>query len=191
MVKCPECGYENDKSLSTCVGCGYDLTTIDTSINYESSESNDNTQEPIQDSTQVNDIPINNNQQQNYNPPSYQQNDMQQNPQYNQQFNQQQNQQYQQQYNPQYNQQYQAPNHKSAFLALILQFFVPGLGYVYIGKTRDGILVFVIMIILFILGFITLLITWLIEIVLWIYVLFDVYSKAKLINEGRPVSDLI
>lgn len=64
-------------------------------------------------------------------------------------------------------------------LAVIISFFLPGIGSVYAGKTMMGLLIFIIAIILALLY--TYVFFWLIilYIIVWIYGMYDAYTTAK------------
>ena len=78
---------------------------------------------------------------------------------------------------------------KSPGLAALLSFFIVGLGQVYIGLTKKGILLFIGALIsgvlmLFIIGWIT----WLI---VWGYAIYDAYNSAEKMRNGIAVEDTI
>ena len=76
---------------------------------------------------------------------------------------------------------------KSPFLAAILSFFIIGLGQVYLGLVKKGILLFVLAIIA---GILTLVIIgWLLWFVIWIYAIYDAITSANKINDGIEVED--
>ncbi len=64
-------------------------------------------------------------------------------------------------------------------LALVISFFLPGIGSVYAGKVMMGIVIFIIALILgvaqFYLGFIA----WILYVIVWIYAMYDAYTTAK------------
>lgn len=78
---------------------------------------------------------------------------------------------------------------KNPILAAILSFLIIGLGQIYLGLTKKGIILFVAAIIsgilmLIIVGYIT----WLI---VWIYAIYDAYNSANKMNMGVGVQDTI
>ena len=64
-------------------------------------------------------------------------------------------------------------------LALVISFFLPGIGSVYAGKVMMGIVIFIIAIILALLY--TMVSFWLVilYIIVWIYGMYDAYTTAK------------
>jgi len=64
-------------------------------------------------------------------------------------------------------------------LALIISFFLPGIGSVYAGKTMMGIIIFIVAVILAVLY--SLVFYWLIilYIIIWLYGMYDAYTTAK------------
>jgi hypothetical protein len=64
-------------------------------------------------------------------------------------------------------------------VALIISFFLPGIGSVYAGKTMPGLLIFVVAVILAILY--SMVFYWLIilYIIVWLYGMYDAYTTAK------------
>ena len=78
---------------------------------------------------------------------------------------------------------------KSSGLAALLSFLIIGLGQVYLGLTKKGIILFIAAIIsgvlmLFIIGWIT----WLI---VWGYAIYDAYNSAEKMKNGIAVQDTI
>lgn len=78
---------------------------------------------------------------------------------------------------------------KSPILAAILSFFIIGLGQVYLGLVKKGIILFVLAIIsgvlmLFIIGWIT----WLL---VWVYAIYDGYNSAEKMRNGIEVEDTL
>ncbi len=78
---------------------------------------------------------------------------------------------------------------KNPVLAALLSFFIIGLGQVYLGLNKKGILLFIGAIIsgflmLIIIGFLTL-------VLIWIYAIYDAYNSAEKINSGIAVEDTI
>lgn len=80
------------------------------------------------------------------------------------------------------------PN-KSAGLAAVLSFLIIGLGQVYIGLTKKGILLFIAAIVSGVLMLI--LIGWILWLLVWGYAIFDAYSSAEKMKQGIPVEDTI
>ena len=78
--------------------------------------------------------------------------------------------------------------HKSPFLAVILSFFVVGLGQVYNGQILKGIIIFVAAIIAVFLW--AIIIGILFSILIWLYAIYDAYTTAQRINDGELVEDL-
>lgn len=78
---------------------------------------------------------------------------------------------------------------KSAFLAALLSFFIIGLGQVYIGLTKKGIMLFIAAIVCGILGLV--IIGWILWLIVWIYAIYDAYNSANRMNEGIGVKDTI
>jgi TM2 domain-containing membrane protein YozV len=72
---------------------------------------------------------------------------------------------------------------KSSGLAVILSFFIPGLGQIYTGKIGMGILLLILGIIFGILCFI--LIGIIPYIIIWAYSMIDAYNTAEDINRGK------
>nr|WP_294999106.1 zinc ribbon domain-containing protein [uncultured Methanobrevibacter sp.] len=79
--------------------------------------------------------------------------------------------------------------HKNPILAAILSFFIIGLGQIYIGLTKKGIILFVSAIVCGILGLI--IIGWILWIIVWIYGIYDAYNSANKMSMGIGVKDTI
>ena len=78
---------------------------------------------------------------------------------------------------------------KSPILAAVLSFLIIGLGQIYLGLTKKGIILFVLAIISGILMFVYIgFILWLL---VWIYAMYDGYNSANKINEGIQVEDTL
>ncbi len=78
---------------------------------------------------------------------------------------------------------------KSPILAAILSFLIIGLGQVYLGLTKKGIILFVLAIVS---GFLMLIyIGFIIWFLVWVYAIYDGYNSANKINEGTPVEDTL
>ncbi len=78
---------------------------------------------------------------------------------------------------------------KSPVLAAILSFFIIGLGQLYIGLTKKGILLFIAAIVCGILGLI--IIGWILWLIVWLYAIYDAYNSANKMNRGVGVKDTI
>ncbi|MBE6505706.1 MAG: zinc-ribbon domain-containing protein [Methanobrevibacter millerae] len=91
--------------------------------------------------------------------------------------------------NPQTNNTYPLVNQKSPGLAALLSFLIVGLGQVYVGLTKKGILLFLGAIISGILMLV--LIGWITWLLIWGYGIFDAYNSAEKINQGIDVADTI
>lgn len=80
-------------------------------------------------------------------------------------------------------------SNKSPVFAAILSFFIIGLGQVYLGLTKKGIILFVLAIVSGILMLILVgVILWLL---VWGYAIYDAYNSANKINEGIAVEDTL
>ena len=78
---------------------------------------------------------------------------------------------------------------KSPLLAVILSFFIVGLGQIYLGLVKKGLLLIAAAIIA---GCLTLIyIGWVIWVIVWIYSMYDAYNSAEKINSGIEVEDKI
>jgi len=66
-------------------------------------------------------------------------------------------------------------------LALIISFFLPGIGTVYAGNIMKGIIIFIIALILGVLAGIFLLgiVAYILYIIVWLYGMYDAYTTAK------------
>ncbi|WP_407431240.1 hypothetical protein [Methanobrevibacter sp.] len=78
---------------------------------------------------------------------------------------------------------------KSAGLAAILSFLIVGLGQIYLGLTKKGIILFIgavisLILTLVIIGFVT----WLL---IWGYSIYDAHNSAQKMNKGMVVEDRI
>ena len=76
---------------------------------------------------------------------------------------------------------------KNPLFALILSFIFPGLGQIYNGQNRKGILLIVSYIVSIVLWMI--LIGFILTILVWLYGLYDAYNTAELINKGEFTED--
>ena len=80
-------------------------------------------------------------------------------------------------------------NQKSPILAAILSFLIVGLGQIYLGLTKKGILLFIGAVIS---GFLMLIIIgWITWLIVWGYGIYDAYNSANKINMGIHVNDTI
>lgn len=64
-------------------------------------------------------------------------------------------------------------------LALIISFFLPGIGSVYAGKVMMGIVIFIVALILGAAQFYLGIIAWILYLIVWIYGMYDAYTTAK------------
>jgi TM2 domain-containing membrane protein YozV len=64
-------------------------------------------------------------------------------------------------------------------LALIISFFLPGIGTVYAGKVMMGIVIFVVALILAALSMFLGIIAYVLYLIVWIYGMYDAYTTAK------------
>ena len=81
-------------------------------------------------------------------------------------------------------------NHgKSPILAAILSFFIIGLGQIYLGLIKKGIILFVLAILGGILTFF--IVGWIFWLLVWIYAIYDAYNSANKMNMGVGVADTI
>lgn len=78
---------------------------------------------------------------------------------------------------------------KSSGLAAILSFLIIGLGQIYLGLTKKGILLFIGAVISGILMFV--LIGWITWFIIWIYSIYDAYNSAEKMNQGLAVEDTL
>lgn len=64
-------------------------------------------------------------------------------------------------------------------LALVISFFLPGIGSVYAGKVMMGIIIFIIAVILAIAQLYLGIIAWILYVIVWLYGMYDAYTTAK------------
>ena len=76
---------------------------------------------------------------------------------------------------------------KSPGLAAILSFFIVGLGQVYLGLTKKGIILFLAAVVSGILMMV--IIGWITWLIVWGYSIFDAYSSAEKMRNGIAVED--
>lgn len=67
----------------------------------------------------------------------------------------------------------------NAILAAILSFFFPGIGQIYAGETKKGVIFLVIWILLFVLGPFTASLSWIVQFFFSIYAAYDAYKLAQ------------
>lgn len=75
-----------------------------------------------------------------------------------------------------------ASGDKNEVLALVLSFVLPGLGHIYLGLTKKGLIIMVIAIV----GVFFFLIPYLIA---WVYGMYDSYQCAVALSQGQHVED--
>ena len=80
-------------------------------------------------------------------------------------------------------------NDKSPGLAALLSFLIIGLGQVYLGLTKKGIILFVLAIISGILIFV--LIGWILWVIVWVYAIYDAYNSGENMRNGIEVEDTL
>lgn len=178
MKNCPICNSENNENAEKCIVCGNIFqNVVNTSQPNENNTLKDNISDSIQHNTpneSFQNIPQN---QVNY----------QQQPQN--QYNNQAPLSNQNQFNNQNQyQQYQnrpPQNQKSKAVGLILNMLLVGLGYAYVGKWGEGIVLVVIYLLMWLLGFI-LLFPFIIALAIWIYSLFKTNEMIDKYNQGLP-----
>lgn len=78
---------------------------------------------------------------------------------------------------------------KSSGLAAILSFLIIGLGQVYLGLTKKGIILFVLAIISGIL--MGVLIGWITWLLVWVYAIYDAYNSCEKMKNGIEVEDTL
>lgn len=80
-------------------------------------------------------------------------------------------------------------NNKNPILAAILSFLIIGLGQIYLGLTKKGIMLLIAAVIS---GFLMLIIIgYVLWLIIWIYAIYDAYNSANKINMGVHVQDTI
>ena len=78
---------------------------------------------------------------------------------------------------------------KSSGLAAVLSFLIIGLGQIYLGLTKRGLILFVLAVIS---GFLMLIyIGWIIWLFVWIYAIYDAYNSGEKIKNGEYVEDTL
>lgn len=178
MVLCTNCGKETREG-KFCTNCGHPLVNIQNNMDFNRPSTNHHPP-----NNNIADNPVNmQNDNQTYNNQQNIQHNSIPNQQNNQQYNQ--HQQYNQSQNQQYNYQQRAPvNKKSKAIGLILNFLIVGMGYAYVGKWGEGIIMLVLFIIMMSLSF--LLIPFVIGIALWIYTFIKTNEMIDKYNQGLP-----
>ena len=78
---------------------------------------------------------------------------------------------------------------KSSGLAALLSFLIIGLGQVYIGLTKKGIILFIAAIISGVLMMV--IIGWITWLIVWGYAIYDAYNSAEKMKNGIAVQDTI
>ena len=175
MKKCQTCGYDNEDQANFCLSCGTKLLNVAPNESFDFNPNNDS---PLQQ-------PENN---QNFEPQNNQQISQQQ-------FNNQQNT-YQ-------GQNYNVPSQKNVALAVLLDviggillYFLSGIGQLYLGLYKRGIVLCVIGLLITLINIVIILsldeivgpiITLILGIALVAYSAYDAYQCANAINEGRPI----
>ena len=80
-------------------------------------------------------------------------------------------------------------NEKNVALAAILSFLIIGLGQIYLGLTKKGI---ILLVLAFISGILTIIVIgWILWFIIWIYAIYDGYNSANKINSGINVEDTL
>ncbi|WP_458452920.1 zinc-ribbon domain-containing protein [Methanobrevibacter sp.] len=78
---------------------------------------------------------------------------------------------------------------KNSALAAILSFLIIGLGQIYLGLTKRGIILFVAAIVA---GILTLIIVgWILWLLIWVYAIYDAYNSAEKMKQGLVVEDTL
>lgn len=71
---------------------------------------------------------------------------------------------------------------KNEILAIILSFFIPGLGHFYLGLPKKGIIILIIAVVGIFFFFVP-------YIIIWIYGMYDSYKSAVALSQGQTVED--
>lgn len=175
MKKCSNCGFENEDNAKFCGSCGFNIQTLSSSETHIDFEPDNNANQEQTYSSNIDSQP---NQQQ---------------------FN-------QQQFNQQqinYQQTYQNRPHKNMWIAVILDilggilfYFLCGIGQIYLGLVKRGIVIGVCglavsvinVILMFALGDgVGSIISLILGFALMIYSAYDAYLCTNAINEGNPI----
>lgn len=158
MKTCPQCKSNNEDIANHCTNCGYNFVQEQNNPNAEVQNIPDKYSEnELTNTNMQQNIPQNNVNYQQYQNPN-------------------------QGYN---NQQVRPQNQKSKAVGLILNILVVGLGYAYVGKWGEGIVLFVVYLLMWILGF-ALFFPFIIAIALWIYSLIKTNQMIDNYNNGLP-----
>lgn len=200
MKKCHLCGYDNQDNAQYCLSCGGNLQ-INTQQEPQTNDSQnfDNTYQPNSNpQLERQDIPVQNNQQSSsnqYNNNQYNTGQYNNGP-YNNQYN---NGSYNAGQN-QYPEYYPPVNQKNSVVAALLSgiagfifYFLSGIGQLYLGLIKRGIVLCLIGFIPIILNFLFMyedmayLFILILGIVYVVYCAYDAYACANAINEGRTV----
>jgi hypothetical protein len=64
-------------------------------------------------------------------------------------------------------------------LAVVISFFLPGIGSVYAGKTIRGIMIFIVAVLLFVSVYFLGAVAYILYIIVWIYGMYDAYTTSK------------
>lgn len=184
-MNCPNCGQEAEGKF--CTNCGASLSnvnpadTLNEENNYPKATEINNNYNPNEQQQQYNqnNTPqyTDNYNQANYNQANYNQAN------YNQANYNQNTPQYTDNYN-QPNNQNRPLNQKSKVVGIILNIILVGLGYAYVGKWGEGIVIFVVYILCVL--FSVLIIPGIIAIILWIYTLIKTNEMIDNYNAGLP-----
>ena len=81
------------------------------------------------------------------------------------------------------------PSNKSSGLAAVLSFLIIGLGQVYLGLTKKGIILFLLAIISGVLMMV--LIGWITWLLVWGYAIYDAYNSCEKMKKGIEVEDTL
>ncbi len=81
------------------------------------------------------------------------------------------------------------PSNKSSGLAALLSFLIIGLGQVYLGLTKKGIILFLLAIISGVLMMV--LIGWITWLLVWVYAIYDAYNSCEKMKKGIEVEDTL
>lgn len=171
-MNCPNCGEEAEGKF--CTKCGASLSNVNpaNSLNEENNNpkapeinNNNNPNEQYQQQYNQNNTPQYTD---NYNQANYNQNT----PQYGDNYN-------QANYNPN-----RPQNQKSKAVGIILNIILVGLGYAYVGKWGEGIVIFIVYILCLL--FSVLIIPAIIAVILWVYTLFKTNEMIDKYNAGLP-----
>lgn len=158
MKICTQCNNENPDYANICSNCGYSFVQQDT-VKKEVIKNNPEnyTQQNVSNNLNTNHNVSQNNNYQQYSNPG-------------------------QAYN---NQRVIPQNKKSKAVGLILNIILVGLGYAYVGKWGEGIILLVVYILMWILGFM-LFFPWIIALGLWVYSLIKTNDMIDKYNNGLP-----